>query len=260
MQDEKPPSKLKGLAWLGVAILLGVGFALGLSPLARMVPWSMEKRMASKMGKMLGGFSDLRACSRPEGLESLRALVKRILPLYPEDSEFPLQITVVHGPVVNAFAALGGQIYVYDGLLRQTESAEELAGVLAHEIEHVRRRHIIEGVILRLSFTGIFRLILGDAGTSDPAIAAGLFNLQFSRHQEREADEGGLKRLRDAQVDNAGFRRFFERLKNSSSVPAILSDHPTNEDRIQLITRYQTPSPQPVLSADEWKHLRAICD
>ena len=138
---------------------------------------------------------------------------------------FPSQWTLFRGSAINAFAGLGGHIYVYDGLLRQADSPDELAGVIAHEIEHVHHRHILQGVLVRLLTTEAMRWIFFDGKQMGPEIARLLLNMSFSRGQEFEADDAGLQRLRQARVDVAGLGRFFERMKNYvRHVPSFLSD------------------------------------
>ena len=123
-----PGSKIKGVIWLLAALLTGGAVALGLPFFARQIPWSMEQRLAA----WHGGLPDITASDVTRNKETaalLDRVIRRVYPLYPADREFPVKITVIRGKTVNAFAYLGGQIYVYEGLLQQTESAEELAGI-----------------------------------------------------------------------------------------------------------------------------------
>jgi predicted Zn-dependent protease len=138
--------------------------------------------------------------------------------------------------------------------VREAESPEELAGVLAHEIEHVRRRHVIEGVVARLLTFGVLRHYLG--GGSDAART--LLDLSYGRAKEHEADQGGLERLRDARVGTAGYERFFVK-DDGSLLPALLSDHPASADRAELVRSFRGGPAEPVLTAAEWESLRSIC-
>lgn len=242
--------QLKGLAWLLGAVALAFVFAAGLPLLSSKLPWPAEK----KLGRVLGAERAV-VCARADGAAALNKLSARLYPILPEDREFPAEIAVIPGDTVNAFAALGGRIYVYDGLLKDARSPEELAGVLAHELEHVKRRHIIQGVIARLVTTGALRIAFSDkAGAAEK-----LLDLSFSRAQERQADEGGLARLKTAKIDNAGFAAFFERAAKKPSLPAIFSDHPADEDRADLVRKYGGGATEPALSAGEWAALRSIC-
>lgn len=245
-------AQAKGLAWLAGAALLAFVAARGLPLAARRLPWPVERRL----GKIFG--PDLRVCSdEPAASALLDRLTRRLFPLYPDDADIPLGVRVVRGETVNAFASLGGDVYVYDGLIQKAQSPEELAGVLAHEIEHVKRRHIVEGVAARLLTVGALRVALSGGGGAEAG--ALLLKLSFSRGQERQADEGGLARLRDARVDVAGFESFFARESGSAALPALLSDHPASSDRAELAGRYRGGPVEPLLSAAEWETLRGIC-
>ncbi len=244
--------QLKGSAWLLGAGLLAFAVAAGVPYFAARVPWPVEKRLAAVMGD-----DDRAPCgqNRPESAAALAKLTKRLYPVYPEDAGFPLTVEVVPGATVNAFAGLGGRVRVFDGLLQQAQSPEELAGVLAHEIEHVRRRHIIQGLAARLLTLGALKLAFSNGA---PAARA-LLNMSFGRQQEHEADEGGLKRLRQARIDTAGFASFFERAENSTAMPALLSDHPSSSGRAELARRYAGGASEPILNAQEWRALQSIC-
>jgi predicted Zn-dependent protease len=244
-------SQAKGLAWLAAAALLAFAAARGLPIAARRTPWPVERRL----GRLFS--PDLRACSdRPAATAALDRVTRRLFPLYPDDAGIPLSVRVVPGGTVNAFATLGGDVYVYDGLLQKAQSPEELAGVLAHEIEHVKRRHIVEAFAARLLTVGALRVALSGRGGAE--IGGLLLKLSFSRKQEGEADEGGLARLRDARVDVAGFESFFAR-DPGGALPALLSDHPANSGRAELARRYRGGPVEPVLTPAEWAALRGIC-
>lgn len=242
----------KGLLWLAATVLLAFTAAYGLPRLARATPWPVEKLA----GRVLDGSRPECGAQRPASEAALRKLVARLYPLDAEDRSFPLSVEVVRSRQVNAFATLGGRVYVNDALLKQARSPEEVAGVLAHEIEHVKRRHVIEGVMSRLLTFGALSHVLGGWN----GLARTLLNLSYSRTQEREADEGGLERLRRAQVSTGGFASFFQRLSaEGGSVPALLSDHPGNAERQKLAERFAGGPSRPILTGAEWDSLKAIC-
>ena len=251
-------SKAKGLLWVVVAIVIASVAAIGLPYFAKHVPWSVERWMAGAFGSPSVG-PPCQGNSNPESLALFQKVVKRIYPLYPEDNSLPISIDVVPGNTVNAFATLGGHIYVYDGLIKQAESADELAGVLAHEIEHVRNRHIIQSIAVNLFTIETLRFLLPGNHQVDAQVAYLLLNLKFSRQQEYEADERGLERLRAAHVDAAGFQQFFARAEKMPSPPQILSNHPSSEYRAQLAERFRGYPTEPIMDLTEWKILRTIC-
>ncbi len=150
------------------------------------------------------------------------------------DSRFDYEVHVAQDPTPNAFALPGGIIVVHTGLIELTSSAEELAGVLAHEVQHVELRHSLRGLIKELGLRGLWAFVLGDIGGSLAGQAAvELTSLQFSRDDEREADAHGFEALVRAGIDPAGMPAFFRTLSQSAGaqVPAFLSTHPLSEER-----------------------------
>ncbi len=240
--------KQKGLVWVLAISAAAASFAYGLPFAVAHMPWSWETRLADG----LKFASHYPVCSDgAAGDAALRKLWTRIFPLDDTDQGVPARVRVVRSMEVNAFATLGGEIYVNDGLLLAAESPDEVAGVVAHEIEHVKRRHVMDGIFFRL-----LPLLLGHEGIGRLAEMFG--QLKFSRLQEAEADLGGFERLRRAHVSLAGIRGFFERLAKASLVPAILSDHPGELDRARSAGEDQGPTVA-ALGLAEWEALKKIC-
>lgn len=166
-------------------------------------------------------------------------------------AELGWRFAVVNTAVVNAFALPGGFIYVNRGLLERAETMSELAGVLAHEVEHVVRRHSVEqmqkaqrtqtGVSLVCSLTGACE---GAGARIGIQVAGSLLFARFGRDAEREADAGAFANVRRAGVDPRGMRTFFEELAaeeraagGGGAVGAWFADHPGTSDRIAEIER-----------------------
>jgi len=140
-------------------------------------------------------------------------------------------------PQVNAFALPGGQVVVYSGLLRDAESAEEVAGVLAHEISHVELRHTLRNLIHSLGWRAVLGAALGDlSGGVWADMAHELGRLSYGRDMEREADMASLQLLRRSGVPATDILRFFERMaRKGTSPPALLSTHPSGLERMTLL-------------------------
>ncbi len=138
-------------------------------------------------------------------------------------------------PQVNAFALPGGQVVVHTGLLRAAESAEELAGVLAHEVQHVERRHTLKKLVHELGWRAVWAVALGDlSGGVWAGMAQRLGSLKYDRDLEREADLGGLAALRQAGIAPHGLVGFFARqAKAEGPRIALLSTHPAGEERLR---------------------------
>jgi beta-barrel assembly-enhancing protease len=149
---------------------------------------------------------------------------------------FDWETHIIHDDeVLNAFAAPGGYIYVYTGLIRYLESEDHFAGVMGHEIAHADQRHSTEQLTKAYGITELLSLIFGD---SDPGlaadVAAGLLSLEFSREDESEADEYSVIYLCDTEYAANGAAGFFEKLLEEGGVeiPEFLSTHPSSAARV----------------------------
>jgi len=152
------------------------------------------------------------------------------------------RFAVLETPDVNAFAAPGGYIFVTRGALGLMESEAELAGVLAHEVGHVNRRHVIEG-IRKSDFMRSVRDQAGISGaTLDRAVGAGsnvLFS-GYSRADEAEADSLGVLYAASAGYAAAGLPTFVSHLNshaNEGPLAEITATHEPPAARIQRLQR-----------------------
>ncbi|MEZ4238261.1 MAG: M48 family metalloprotease [Myxococcota bacterium] len=140
--------------------------------------------------------------------------------------------------VLNAFAAPGGYIYVYTGLIRYLDSEDHFAGVMGHEIAHADQRHSTQQLTKAYGIESLLGLIFGDADPGLAAdVAAGLLSLEFSRTDEAEADEYSVRYLCDTPYAANGAAGFFEKLlaEGSVEIPEFLSTHPSSASRVQDI-------------------------
>jgi predicted Zn-dependent protease len=149
-------------------------------------------------------------------------------------SKYTYEFHVAEDTAVNAFALPGGVIVVNTGLIDLTTRPEELAGVLAHEVQHVELRHSVRGMVKSLGLRGLFAFATGDIGGSLVGEAVvGMTGLKFSRDDESEADRLGLDSLIAADIDPSGMPAFFERMsKHTREAPvAFVSSHPLSASR-----------------------------
>ncbi|PPT07276.1 Zn-dependent protease [Geitlerinema sp. FC II] len=149
-----------------------------------------------------------------------------------ERSDLPFTFQVVRDDSVNAFATLGGFVYLNTGLIREADNEAELAGVIAHEIGHVVERHVLDN----LKQAAIAQGVLNAAGV-DPNVLVQIgyelaINRPSSRRAEYEADEVGLSLVRSAGYAPVGMVNFYHNLTSRSSIPEFLSTHPNTSDRI----------------------------
>ncbi len=158
---------------------------------------------------------------------------------------------------VNAFALPGGQIFITLGLLDKLQTEAQLAGVLSHEIGHVIERHTAQQMATT-QFGQMLVLAVGSAmgggagGTSDPTQIANMVNqiiqLKYSRGDESQADEWGLKLMQESGFDPYAMIQVMKILKAASGgrgdgTPQIFQTHPDPDLRIQQIEAYLKANP-----------------
>jgi predicted Zn-dependent protease len=255
---ESKKGKLKGVFWLLSALLMAVGFSLGFSFFVQQIPWSVERKLVLVYDGSYGKKCEANNLSSQVALDKL---VKRIYPLKSDDHKFSLQVYVLREKSVNAFATLGGNVFINEALLLAASTPEELAGILAHEIEHVRLRHILQGVLVRLATAqGLKFVLFGDPASLSADTTATFLNMSFTKNEEAQADSEGLKRLQMADVSVKGIYNFFKRMESSSDLTALLSDHPSDSSRLLKLKPYLDKPSKEVLSEVEWISLKEICN
>jgi beta-barrel assembly-enhancing protease len=150
-----------------------------------------------------------------------------------ERPDIPYNFQIVNDKQINAFATMGGYVYINSGLMQQADNEAELASVVAHEIGHIASRHAIE----QMREAAISQGLLTAAGLeSDELVNIGVqlaVSLPNSRGDEYEADQKGLTSLRQAGYAPSAMVSFMKKLLNrGGSAPTFLSTHPAVEDRI----------------------------
>jgi len=146
--------------------------------------------------------------------------------------EFTWELHIIDDDeTLNAFAAPGGYIYVYTGLIRFLDSEDAFAGVLAHEIAHADHRHTTQQLTRAYGISTLLSLVLGEDPGLIPEIAAGLVQLSFSREHEAESDTGSVLYLCGTPYAANGAADFFEKLEGME-IPEFLSTHPSSDNRV----------------------------
>lgn len=171
-------------------------------------------------------------------------------------------VYIVENTEVNAYTLPGGNIVLNTSLLQFVDSAEELAAVMAHEIGHAEKRHVVERVLAIAGLSVIMAVITGgDPGVLHELAQILLTNI-FSQTQELQADYYALQLLEKANIEPSTFANFFKRTEEingstSSSIGWFMS-HPTNKDRIQQCETYKVSSDfKPVTLPVIWKDFQA---
>jgi Zn-dependent protease with chaperone function len=196
--------------------------------LADAIPIDQEVAMGRQMFEGMRGSLALK--DEAAAYDAVRSIVATLT----RGSRYTYDVHIVDDPSLNAFAIPGGIIVVHSGLIAATSRPEELAGVLAHEVQHVELRHSLRGLIKDLGLRGLWSYAIGDLGGSLVGRAAlELTSLSFSRDDERKADEAGLTTMAAAGIDPDGMPDVFGIMaeRGGDAPAAFLSTHPLSEDR-----------------------------
>jgi len=250
------------LAVLLVPAIIYWGIPLASGWFAYFIPVSIEKQVGQYVIDEV--FPSRIVCKTDAGEQALEKLVSRLVPL---DSEYVFQVEVVDSGLVNAIAFPGGNILLFRGLLEKSPSSDAVAGVLAHEMQHVFQRHGTENLLNQVALSGLFKLLTVEANAIAETLFAGvrtLSLLKYTRELETEADALALQLLYQAGVDPVVMLEMFQVLKNhSSSVPESISTHPNMSSRMEKLKIIIDQKPdfmsKPVLSKQNWESLQNIC-
>ncbi len=138
---------------------------------------------------------------------------------------------------LNAFAAPGGYLYFYTGLIRYLDAEDYFAGVMGHEMAHAALRHATQQLTKIYGLNTLVEIVLGDDPGLLADIALTLVSLSFSREDEAEADEASVRYLCPTVYAADGAAGFFEELlaDDSIEIPEFLSTHPSSESRVEDI-------------------------
>ena len=166
-----------------------------------------------------------------------------------------IRILLINDPTLNAFVAGGQNIFFHTGLIIRTENPGQLIGVMAHETGHIAGGHLIRNsdAMSNASTEAILAMLLGaaaGAATGKADAAAGVMMggqdiamrnlLAFSRSQEQQADQMGLRFLDDNQESAKGLLEFFEILGDQELLVSARQDpyvrtHPLTRDRVAFV-------------------------
>jgi predicted Zn-dependent protease len=252
-QSEKISSQKNKERAMGALILFSVLAVLSLlfvyrgpifGSIGEKIPLAWEKALADQV------FKSKRTAEQLEIEKKLLTMVEPLLavdPVWKEKMTFHLSSSTD----LNAYATIGGHIFINKGLVVQLQTEEQLLGVIAHEIQHVKKRHVSRSVAQALGLYGLIQLLVGDVtGIAAVFIDQGgaLAQLQYSRELEEEADREALKELQQAKIRSLGLAEaleiIFEQNKKVISQTAageiaeklqkieLLSSHPETEKRI----------------------------
>ncbi len=255
------------LLMLLAGIVFGVWGLLGYATQKAVdyIPPDWEKSLGKAAAQDV--LNNNKICSDPELMRAVNEMGTRLVGGL-GSSRFNFTLRVVDTEEVNAFALPGGYLFINRGLIEQADDSFEVAGVLAHEIEHVMLRHGMHNMARQAGTMLLLRAFVGDFGGVEQFMlynAASLAAMSFSRDQERAADLGGIDLMYRAGMDPTGLSRFLQKLAKEegtmSNALSILSTHPASKDRVEELNAViaRRPVPDVVPLSTDIKNVKNRC-
>ncbi|SMX25171.1 M48 family metallopeptidase [Boseongicola aestuarii] len=277
--DAKPPVRGRGrvFGWAAAAVASVFAIVFVLVPvmadqLARVLPPAGEEALGTatleQIQNALGeDFLPLDFCTSQDGDAAMDLMLARIggkdlgLP-------YPITVSVLDHPMVNAFALPGGQVVFFRGMLDTADSPDQIAAVLAHEIGHVVARDPTRIALRSAGSLGVLGLLFGDfaGGAVVLFLVEQMIQADYSREAEAAADAYGIALLQEANVDPGAlgdlFQALLDEFGDATGIAAHFMSHPALGDRIETARSAGEGivRTRPVLGDGDWAALKAICD
>jgi len=180
------------------------------------------------------------------------------------DLEIDVKLLVIDKDDINAFAIPDDNLILYTGLIEECQSPEELAGILGHEIAHMKENHVMKKLVKEVGLSVILSMTSGGNGTVIQETFKSLTSSAYDRSLESEADQLSVEYLQNADIDSRPFAEFLFRLSLDEderlSQLQLMNSHPASEERAKSILENQLfdeGSLRPLMSVEKWNALKA---
>jgi Zn-dependent protease with chaperone function len=242
--------------------------------LAPLVPYSVERKLGAAIERQVRASLASRhagtalECGNGPGEQAGRAAFDKLMERLETTAALPIPLKafVVRSPDANAIALPGGYVYVFQGLIDDAKTPDELAGVIAHEVGHVAHRDGMRSVLQTAGLSLMFGMLLGDfvGGGAVVLAAKTILQTRYSREVEEAADAHSVALMKKIDGDPRALGAILQRIAGTSHPgPKILADHPDTRDRVARIDAAAGPAPgaptRPLLTRAQWAALKNIC-
>ncbi|QOZ72026.1 M48 family metallopeptidase [Bradyrhizobium arachidis] len=250
-------------AAVSIVCVVLFGVPLAADRLAPLVPKPIERRIGDASEVQVKTIFGRSVCEDPAGKAAFTKLVNRLRDAAGLDDD-AMTAGVLPTPVPNAFALPGGKVYVLRGLLDKAQNPDELAGILAHELGHLKHYDNMRGLIYNGGTSFLIGLLFGDVTGSSAVIFASrsVVEASYSREAETGADTFAIEIMHKLGRSPKPAAELMFRItgKEVGSGFTILASHPLTEDRLARMTKEDRPASGPPLLTDkEWQALKGIC-
>jgi predicted Zn-dependent protease len=157
-------------------------------------------------------------------------------------ANLPYTFQIVDDDNINAFATMGGFVYVNKGLMMAADNEAQLASVIGHEIGHIVAKHSIKQMRQMAIAAGVASVAGLDRNAAIQIGVELALRRPHSRQAEYEADKLGLQMLGNAGYAQSAMIDFMKKLLSKSSPPTFLSTHPATSDRIAVMRQSINPA------------------
>jgi Zn-dependent protease with chaperone function len=250
-------------ATVSIVVMVLFGVPLAADRLTPMVPQALERRLGEASDGQVSVVFGKQVCNNAAGQRAFAKLVNTLRETAGLDTA--VQTAVLSSPIPNAFALPGGKVYLFRGLLAKAENADEIAGILAHELGHLKHRDNMRELIYNGGTSFLIGLLFGDITGSGALIftSRSLVTASYSRDAEQNADSFAIDLMHKLGRSPKPMGELMFRVtgKEGDRSISILASHPLTEDRLARMSKEdQPPSGPPLLTAEEWTSLKAICN
>lgn len=246
------------LSYPFISVIVAVGLSVGTASPSQAIPWgqlifqgiqmiqisNLSDRQEVELGKQINQQLLQQRNVKLYGDRATNAYINRIgqrLAAASPRSDIPYTFQVVEDDAVNAFATMGGFVYINTGLMKVADNEAELASVISHEIAHIASRHAVKQLRQTLLAQGLATAAGVD---NNAAVQIGVelaLRRPNSREAEFEADEIGIQTLGRAGYAQHGAITFMEKLLKKGSPPSFISTHPATSARIAQMKQMINP-------------------
>jgi beta-barrel assembly-enhancing protease len=163
---------------------------------------------------------------------------------------------------VNAFVLPGGHLVIYSGLVLDSDSQDEVLGVMGHELAHLQMNHVMRKLVKEVGLSALLAMAGGRNGDVVASTARMLSSTAFDRSFEKEADLKAVDYLIEADVNPEPFANFLYKMssrENSIAYQAWISTHPESEERSKYVVEYfegKDFKKKPVIDTATWEKLK----
>ncbi|NJL41083.1 MAG: M48 family metalloprotease [Leptolyngbyaceae cyanobacterium SM1_4_3] len=202
-----------------------------------------EMRVGQNMNQDLLRSGEFTLYQNPDIQNYVVGIGERLLPYSDRANELTYTFQVIQDSQVNAFATMGGYVYITTGLMAFADNEAQLASVVGHEIGHIDGKHLLEQIRADIVRRGLMRAGGLDESTIAQIGVELLRERPNSREDEYDADQRGLSMIGDAGYAQSAMPDFMQKLADQGgSPPEFLSTHPNPENRVEALERSIDPN------------------